>query len=812
VSQVLFGQSYYLRFDPKLWAAMQPYPPLGTLYAAAYVRSRGYAVALFDAMLDTSEAAWEQALAREQPQFAVLYEDNFNYLSKMCLLRMREAAFQMIGMARARECTVIVAGSDASDHADLYLAAGAQFVIVGEGEYTLAELLDGLTGRSAASPTTIAGLEFTDPVSGDLVRTPPRPDIKDLDALPFPAWDLVDVAHYRQIWQRRHGYYSMNMVTTRGCPYHCNWCAKPIWGQRYHSRSPENVAAELQWLRDTYQPDHIWFADDILGLKPGWLARFADLIEERQVRIPFKSLQRVDLVLKGDTAESLRRAGAQTVWVGAESGSQKILDAMEKGTRVEQISDATRRLQAAGIAVGFFLQFGYPGETRADIELTLQMVRDCRPDDIGMSVSYPLPGTRFHDSVQQQLSTRRNWTDSADLAMLYQGPFGSDFYRQLHTVLHLEFRARRAWTELRRVLHQPAQLRPQHLRRTAAMLHHLLLLPSARRKLDELMEETGPRLRAQRAPSAQGQHCGADAPLETEAATQPFKDRSPVFGPRVPSGPAVAALPRSTSRLLDTQRAFDGVAGDYDGPSGNNALVQRMRERLWRTVEETFTPGARLLDLGCGTGLDAVHLARRGYQVVALDSSPRMVARTRARAEAAGLLGAVPTEVLDMHQLDHLAGESFDGVYSNLGAINCALDLPSVARSCAALLRPNGRLVASVIGRWCPWEIAYYGVRGQFRRALLRRSRAAVPVALQGRAVWTRYWTPREFYGAFAPGFALTHYRALGLFLPPPYLIGLHRRFAALSAALGRLDDRLCTLPPARDLGDHFLMVLTRRD
>ncbi|MBV9357947.1 MAG: B12-binding domain-containing radical SAM protein, partial [Chloroflexi bacterium] len=395
MTDVLLGQSYYLRFDPKLWEAMQPYPPLGTLYAASYIRARGYDVGLFDAMLAETEAEWDVALRRTRPRFAVIYEDNFNYLSKMCLLRMRQAALAMIDLARAQGCTVIVAGSDASDRAATYLARGASYVLVGEGEYTLAELLDQLTGRAPTSLDTILGLAYER--EGSVVQTPRRPDIKEVDALPFPAWDLVDVPRYRNIWRERQGYYSMNVVTSRGCPYHCNWCAKPIWGQRYAVRSPENVVAELVWLRDTYRPDHIWFADDILGLRPGWIERFAELVEREQLRLPFKSLQRVDLLLKSNTVAALRRAGADIVWVGAESGSQSVLDAMDKGTRVEQIYAAAERLHAHGVRVGFFLQFGYPGETRADIERTLQMVRDCKPDDIGMSVSYPLPGTVFYE-------------------------------------------------------------------------------------------------------------------------------------------------------------------------------------------------------------------------------------------------------------------------------------------------------------------------------------------------------------------------------------------------------------------------------
>ncbi|HET7034464.1 MAG TPA: radical SAM protein [Thermomicrobiaceae bacterium] len=485
MSEVLFGQSYYLHFDTKLYEAMQPYPPLGTLYAAAYLRQRGYDVALFDAMLAASEAEWQAALARERPRFAVLFEDNFNYLSKMCLLRMRDAAFTMIAMARASGCTVVVCGADATDHAAQYLARGADYVIQGEGEATLGELLDRLTGRADSPLESIQGLVFSDPANGMLVCAPRRPDLRDLDALPFPAWDLVDIPRYQRIWRERHGYYSMNMVTTRGCPFHCNWCAKPIWGQRYHARSPENVASELKWLKETYRPDHIWFVDDIMGLKPGWVERFAALVEEQGSRVPFKCLNRVDLLLRGDTIDALRRAGARTVWVGAESGSQKILDAMDKGTRVEQIYEVSRRLRAAGIEVGFFLQFGYPGETREDIERTLQMVRDCRPDDIGMSVSYPLPGTAFHERVREQLGVKQNWLDSNDLAMLYRGTYSTEFYRQLHVVLHKEFRSRKYRAELGRALTRTIPRRA-NLRQAAGLVKCRLTLPLERRKLERL--------------------------------------------------------------------------------------------------------------------------------------------------------------------------------------------------------------------------------------------------------------------------------------------------------------------------------------
>ena len=437
MTKVLFGQSYYLRFDPKLWRAMQPYPPLGTLYAASYIREKGYTVALFDAMLAESEQEWAQALEKHTPQYAVIYEDNFNYLSKMCLSRMREAAFEMIRMAKERGCTVILCGADVTDHYAKYLEQGADYCILGEGEETLAELLDKLSAGEDARDVIGLASRFT-------LHASRRPDIKNIDALPFPAWDLVDIEKYKKLWLERHGYFSMNMVTTRGCPYHCNWCAKPIWGQRYNSRSPENVAAEMKWLKENFAPDHIWFADDIFGLKPNWVERFADLLIENDAVIPFKCLKRADLVTE-KTAVALAKAGCQIVWVGAESGSQKILDAMDKGDKVEDIYRAAELLHTHGIKIGFFLQFGYPGETWDDVQLTFKMVRECMPDDIGISVSYPLPGTKFYERVKLDLGEKKNWVDSDDLAMLYHGPFPQEFYRILHGRVHHEFRLRMAW-------------------------------------------------------------------------------------------------------------------------------------------------------------------------------------------------------------------------------------------------------------------------------------------------------------------------------------------------------------------------------
>ena len=268
----------------------------------------------------------------------------------------------------------------------------------------------------------------------------------------------------------------------------------------------------------------------------------------------------------------------------------------------------------------------------------------------------------------------------------------------------------------------------------------------------------------------------------------------------------------SAGRLHDTQLAFDGVAADYDGARGNNALIRQMRRTMWETVADSFSPGARLLDLGCGTGLDAAYLGSRGYRVVAIDSSSAMIGKAAERIRRAGLETRVSTCHLGIHELDRLEAGPFDGMYSNLGALNCVPDLEPMSGAFARLLSPGGKFIASVIGRYCPWEMAFYLFRGRPGRAAVRLKRGMTPVRLADGTVWTRYYAPREFYRRFEYDFDLSHYHAMALFSPPPYLIALHRKARPLCDALTHLDIRLGGLPLLRNGGDHFLMVLKKRD
>jgi anaerobic magnesium-protoporphyrin IX monomethyl ester cyclase len=442
MTDVLLAHSFFLKNDPKQIEKMRPYPPLGTLYAASWLRAAGYEVALFDAMLATGEEELAAALERHRPRFVAFYEDSFNFLNKMCLEHARAAACRMTRMAREAGATVLVAGSDFSDQPRPYFEAGVQYGLTGEADHTLRELLDTLTGRIDQPVEAVAGLALPDPALPDgYRRTAERPFERQPDVFPLPAWDLVDGERYRAAWTQAHGSFSVNLVTTRGCPFHCNWCAKPIWGRRYAMRSPANVAEEMALVRDLLRPDHVWFADDIFGLQPKWVAEFAREVEERGARIPFTIQTRADLMTEVAVA-GLARAGCVEAWLGAESGSQKVLDAMDKGIRVEETVAATRRLRAAGIRACWFLQFGYPGETFDDIRETVRRVREELPDDVGVSVSYPLPGTRFHEMVVAELGEKTHWADSNDLAMMFQGTYQTPFYRKLRQAVHRDLNLR----------------------------------------------------------------------------------------------------------------------------------------------------------------------------------------------------------------------------------------------------------------------------------------------------------------------------------------------------------------------------------
>jgi radical SAM superfamily enzyme YgiQ (UPF0313 family) len=420
----------------------------------SYLRQHGFDVMLFDTMFSDSAKDIQKTIDEFKPDIFISYDDGFNYLTKMCLTNMREACFDMQAYAKSRGCKVIVSSSDATDQIEDYLKHGADVVVIGEAEQTVLELCKSY--KNKISFENISGIAFEN--NRNLTKTPARIVLKDLDVLPPPAWDLLDITPYKKMWLGNHGYFSLNFVTTRGCPYKCNWCAKPIYGNRYNSHSPENIVLEIKKWQQQFGFTHIWFADDIFGLKPNWLKDFEYYIKKENVKVSYKIQSRADLLLEEDNIKHLANSGCTMVWMGAESGSQKILDAMDKGTKVEQIYEATRLLKKNKVQVSLFLQIGYLEETMDDIKLTVKMVEDLLPDDIGISVSYPLPGTAFYDKVKEQLKVKSNWTDSDDLDMMFKNTYKPEFYKQLQRYIHRRYRKQIGYESARKLFSQPTGL------------------------------------------------------------------------------------------------------------------------------------------------------------------------------------------------------------------------------------------------------------------------------------------------------------------------------------------------------------------
>jgi anaerobic magnesium-protoporphyrin IX monomethyl ester cyclase len=436
VADILLAHSYHLPYDAKQVRKMQPYPPLGTLYAATALRERGISAAVFDPMLEDPVRGFPEMLRREKPKILAIYEDDFNFLSKMCLTRMRALAWQLAHASQKAGAIVIAHGSDATDHAKEYLQNGVDFVLVGEAEESLAELCASIL-RGGELPTNIPGVLHLD-AFGDVVHSslssPRNANWKNLSR---PARELIDLEPYRDAWVSAHGHFSTNVVASRGCPYRCNWCAKPISGNKFQLRPAELVADEIRELKEVYGVQHIWFGDDIFALNQHWVQQFADEVQARGCALPFKIQSRADLMSQ-ETVAGLKRAGCAEVWMGVESGSQRVLDAMDKGLRVAEVEAARARLADAGIRACYFLQFGYPGEHWEDIKQTIELVRSSRPDDIGVSFSYPLPGTAFFERVQEQIGAKSNWTDSDDLCLMFKAAYKDEFYLALRNALHAE--------------------------------------------------------------------------------------------------------------------------------------------------------------------------------------------------------------------------------------------------------------------------------------------------------------------------------------------------------------------------------------
>ncbi len=761
MNKVLFSHSYFLRFDPKQWRIMQPYPPLGTLYAAAVLREAGYETRLWDPMFADSPELVKPELEKFKPDAFVIYDDGFNYLTKMCLTNMREAAFRMIQIAKVMNIPVFICSSDSSDHFEMYLEKGAIAVIRGEGEITLRDTLNNWFESGTEQFASTEGIAFER--NGKINANHPREVMHDLDSIPFPAWDLVNIETYRSRWLKKHGYFSLNMSTTRGCPYKCNWCAKPIYGNRYNSRSPEHVVEEIKFLSENYKHDHIWFCDDIFGLKPGWIRKFSELVAQENIRIRYKIQSRVDLLLQENNIESLASSGCDTVWVGAESGSQAVLDAMDKGTNTRQIIEATRLLKKHGIKPAFFLQFGYPGETLDDIRQTINMVESLLPEEIGISVSYPLPGTLFYERVKEQLKMKSNWTDSDDLALMFSNTFPPEFYRHLHRYTHKRYRIRQGIRELRSVLSFNL---PVAVRRIATVPYHLPGLLVHGHKMKAIIK-------------------------------------------RIPKHDDPAQV-NSEKNI----HAFNHTAPNYDRDFTYTDSGNLQRGQVHKFLDSIIEPELypRVLEINGGTGEDALWFARKGHRVWYTDGSQEMVSEAKQKFSLSDLPVVPDATSLSFSQLDELPKEQFDLVFSDFGGLNCIdpYALKETLLQVSKRLRTGGKFIAVLMGRKCLTERFYFFLKNNRQASMRRRSSGPVMANVDGHEVKTWYYSPFEIKSMAESVFRHNRSVPIGLFIPPSYLNNKFQSFKTLTTVAGQLEKMTARFSSLSDYADHYLIEFTK--
>jgi anaerobic magnesium-protoporphyrin IX monomethyl ester cyclase len=473
MARILLTHPYHLALDERESRLGRPYPPLSTLNAATLLQTQGHQVELEDRSFHADESDFGEVLDRRKPELLGIMGDDHSVQMKQCIGRIRQAQLQMLGAGVERGIPVLVSGPDVSDHPEIYLEAGATAAVVGEALEVV--------GEWAAGTCAPEGRDQIQGLHGSAGSGGRRAPILDLDRLPDTDWSLVDHTAYADRWRSRHGYWELNISTARGCPYTCNWCAKPTWGRSYAVRSAARVAQEIDRLRGSLAPDRIWFTDDIFAIKPEWLRQFR---AELKHPIPYRCLSRADLLEDPAYAEDLRATGCWEVWIGAESGSDEILRAMDKGSKVAEIERARDNLRARGIGVGFFLQLGYPGEGLEEVNATIDLVRRLRPEQIGVSVSYPLPGTVFHDRVAHSM-VDTHWEQAMDNRPLFQAPFTGEFYAAAKEVLRSTHSVGQARVNLRELI----QTRdPRSARRVLGSAWHAIRLPLFRRRMKSLAQ------------------------------------------------------------------------------------------------------------------------------------------------------------------------------------------------------------------------------------------------------------------------------------------------------------------------------------
>ncbi len=420
---ILLTHGYFLYEDPKELQIMKPYPPLGILYICSHLREKGIRAEVFDSTFSSRTELFD-LLRKGPPSILGVYAN----------LMTRPNVVEILGVAKEAGWKTVVGGPEPGAYVNEYLAAGADVVVIGEGELTLEELVPAL--KQGKDLHSVDGIAFCT-TEGTVVRTNPRPQIKDIDAQPWPAREAIDSGKYVDVWRKHHGKGSVSLITARGCPYHCRWCSHEVFGKTHRRRKPLSVADELEWLINRYQPEMGWMADDVFTIHHGWLFEYAGELKRRGIKLPFECISRADR-LNSKVVDTLAELGCFRVWIGSESGSQRILDAMERGVTVEQVQQAVALCRSAGIQSGMFLMWGYEGEDLTDIEATVEHVKKSDPDIFFTTVAYPIKGTPYFSEVAERVDSLKAWRDGSDRDFRIRNRHSRQFYRFADKLLRSE--------------------------------------------------------------------------------------------------------------------------------------------------------------------------------------------------------------------------------------------------------------------------------------------------------------------------------------------------------------------------------------
>lgn len=431
MADILLSHGYFLADDEKEQQIMKPYPPLGLLYLSAYLKRAGCSIEVFDSTFSTREALKERLSAASGGVLG-LYTN----------LLTRKTSVEIVGFAKSRGWTVILGGPESANYPVEYLNCGADVIVHGEGEQTLLELLHALRAQGVHRLHDVRGISFRDE-TGHIRNTAPREQIEDIDSIPWPDRTAIDHGKYLEAWRAHHGMGSVNLITARGCPYRCTWCSHAVFGFTHRKRDDRDCADELEHIRDAYHPDQVWYADDVFTISNHWLYRYAAELKRRNVRIPFETISRADRMMDERVLETLADMGCYRIWIGSESGSQRILDAMKRRVTVEQVQCATKAAQRHGIQVGMFLMWGYDGEDICDIEATIEHVKKSNPDIFLTTVAYPIKNTEYFDAVSRNVELRKSWITATDRDYVVKGRRTRAFYREVDVWLRKEVDAHR---------------------------------------------------------------------------------------------------------------------------------------------------------------------------------------------------------------------------------------------------------------------------------------------------------------------------------------------------------------------------------